>query len=113
MEQRTVNNQFPNFDNMETFNNILNAVREHNFSDVSWKNDAMPCMQTELSHGFQLVIWVDYKDAKLAEFTDERESGEMKQLMFGERDEDGEYTEQWQYDDADALIAHVNKVMTA
>ena len=37
--------------------------------------------------------------------------GKMKQFMFGERDEDGEYTEEWHYDDIDALISHVKKVM--
>ena len=51
--------------------------------------------------------------AFLAEFVDERKDGSMKQFMFGERDADGEYTEEYHYDDADKLIADAKKILTA
>lgn len=105
--------EFGDFDNGEAFEKIFAAVSQYGFEDHSWHNDTQPCMLQDGGHGFHLVIWVDYKDPDLAEYVDERKDGSVKQFMFGERDEDGEYTEEWQYDDADALIAHVKKVMEA
>ncbi|MDT2075999.1 MAG: hypothetical protein RMX26_08435 [Planktomarina sp.] len=104
-------NEFASFDNGPAFDTILAAISSYGFKDHSWHNDAMPCILLEHDHGFQLVIWVDYKDLTKAEFPEQRLEGKMKQFMFGERDEDGEYTEEWHYDDIDALISHVKKVM--
>ena len=110
--------EFADFDNGEAFDKILDAIEAHGFKDCSWHNDAMPCIISELDHGFQQVIWVDYKDLTKSEFPEQRligwnTVGRMKQFMFGERDADGEYTEEWNYDDIDLLISHVLKVMTA
>ena len=67
----------------------------------------------DIGNDFHLIIWVDYKNPDLAEFVDERKDGSMKQFMFGERDADGEYTEEYHYDDADKLIADAKKILTA
>ena len=106
-------NEFADFDNGTAFDTILAAVSTYGFKDHSWHNDAMPCILAEQDNGFHLIIWVDFKDPNKAEFVDQRKDGTFKQFIFGERDEDGEYTEEWQYDDVNALIAHVEKVMTA
>ena len=105
--------EFADFDNGTAFDTILAAVSTYGFKDHSWHNDAMPCILMEHDNGFQLIIWVDFKDPTKAEFVEQRQDGTVKQFMFGERDEHGEYTEEWQYDDVNALIAHVEKVMTA
>ena len=103
--------QFPDFDDCETFDKIFAVLNKHGFEDQSWHNDVMPCMIKDCGNDFELVIWIDYKDPDKAEFTDQRKES-MKQFMFGERDQD-EYIEEWQYDDVDALIAHVERGGTA
>tara|TARA_R110002050_G_scaffold247314_1_gene385104 strand:+ start:174 stop:509 length:336 start_codon:yes stop_codon:yes gene_type:complete len=105
--------EFADFDNGAAFDKILNAVAPHGFKDLSWHNDAMPSMSMDCGNGFSLVIRVDYKDPAKSEFPQWRKDKAIKQFMFGELDEDGEHTEEWQYDDIDALITHVEKVMTA
>ena len=108
-----VKTEFPNFDDLESFEKILNALKGEGFEDYSWHNDAMPCIGKDIGNDFHLIIWVDYKNPDLAEFVDERKDGSMKQFMFGERDADGEYTEEYLYDDADKLIADAKKILTA
>jgi len=105
--------QFPDFDDCETFDKIFAAVSEHGFKDQSWHNDVMPCMIKDCGNDFHLIIWVDFKDPDKAEFVEHRKDGSIKQFMFGEQDDQDEYTEEWQYDDVDALIAHVERVVTA
>ena len=107
--------EFAGFDNGEAFDKILDAVKAHNGTDRSWHNDAMPCILFDFDDvkGFDLVIWVDHKDPNASQFVEQRLNGSIKQFMFGERDEDGSYTEEWNYDDVDLLIAHVHKVMTS
>lgn len=105
---------FGDFDNGEAFDKIFAAVSQYGFEDNSWHNDTQPCMVQDGDHGFQLTIWVDYKDPDLAEYVDARKDGSVKQFIFCEQNTDTfEITEEWQYDDVDALIAHVKKVMEA
>ena len=106
-----VKTEFPNFDDLATFEKILNAVKDEGFEDHSWHNDAMPCILKDCGNGFHLVIWVDYKNPDLAEFVDERNDGSMKQFMFGDRDQDGEYMEKYEYDDVDKMIADIKRVV--
>lgn len=113
--------EFPDFDNGEAFDKIFAAVSQYGFEDHSWHNDTQPCILQDGGHGFHLKIWVDYKDPDLAEYTDERKDGSVKKFIFCEQNDEGqesygctsEITEEWQYDDVDALIAHVKKVMTS
>ncbi len=108
-----VKKEFPDFDDLEVFEKIFNALKGEGFEDHSWHNDVAPCILKDCGNDFHLVIWVDYKNPDLAEFADARKDGDMKQFMFGERDPDGEYTETYEYDDADKLIADVKKILNA
>ena len=103
--------EFPDFDDLETFEKIFNAVKDEGFEDYSWHNDVSPCIGKDCGNDFHLIIWVDYKNPDLAYFDQSRRDGDTKQFMFGERDDNGEYTETFEYDDADKMIADVKKVL--
>ena len=103
---------FPDFDDTTTIEQILDTVKEYGFKDISWHNDTMPCISKQFENGFSLVIWVDYKDPDKSQFVDQRKNESVRRFMFGETDQDGEYIEEWQYDNVEALLTHVNSVMT-
>lgn len=103
--------EFCDFDNGEAFEKLLNALSEYGWRDNSWHNDSKPCIIFNEKDEFPLIIWVDYKDPKKSEFAEERKAGSAKQFMFCERSEDGDYLEEWHYDDVNRLIAYVEKVM--
>lgn len=55
-------NAFPNFDD------VLPSIE--GFSDSSWKNDSCPSLSKELPNGDSLIIYIDYKDKSLSDFSD-------------------------------------------
>ena len=107
----TLEREFPDFDDDATFEQILDTVKDYGFEDISWHNDTMPCIGKKFENDFSLVIWVDYKDPNKSQFVDQRKNESMRRFMFGETDQDGEYIEEWQYDNVEALLSHVSSVM--
>jgi len=110
-----VKTEFPNFDDLESFEKILNALRDYGFEDVSYRNEAMPCLEAVSEFMYlspvTLVVWVDFKDPQKSDAMDERIDGTMKQFAFEERDVDGETDNERYFDTVEELVEHVKDVM--
>ena len=77
---RNINNQFPYFDDKETFSALLSKLSDKGFEDQCWHNEAMPhiakSMPTEKYPDRTLSIWVDWKDQKYSELYGDAKKGE-------------------------------------
>ena len=64
--ERNIHNQFPDFDDEEGFNKLLNELDKYGFEDECWHNEAMPhvckMMPTEKYPDRALRVWMDWKD---------------------------------------------------
>ena len=80
IEQRSIHNQFPNFDDKEGFNNLLNKLDEHDFMDECWHNEAMPhvakIMGTEKYPDRALRVWMDWKDHQWSDLHHDLKEGQ-------------------------------------
>ena len=65
-EQRSIHNQFPDFDDKEGFNKLLNELDKYGFEDECWHNEAMPhvckMIPTEKYPDRSMRVWMDWKD---------------------------------------------------
>ena len=66
-----VEKEFLDFDNLELFQAIYGVASLNGFEDISWHNDAMPCMQRifqyEKKTNINVKIWIYWK-ARLMQF---------------------------------------------
>ena len=90
--------EFHDFDNMDLFHAIYGVASINGFDDVSWHNDAMPCMervfQFETKPNVTVKIWIDWKNPNYSDFAEFRESGQWKQIAIvelNERDDLADY----------------------
>ena len=110
-----VKTEFPDFDDLDSFEKILNALDHYGFEDVLDRNEGMPCLEAVSEFMYlspvTLVVWVDFKDPQKSDAMNERIDGTIKQFAFEERDVDGETDNERYFDTADELIAHARQVM--
>jgi hypothetical protein len=83
--------EFHDFDNIDVFQAIWGVASINGFDDVSWHNDAMPCMervfQFETKPNVTVKIWIDWKNREYSEFAALRVSGQWKQIAIVELNE--------------------------
>ena len=64
--ERNIHNQFPDFDDEEGFNKLLNELDKYGFEDECWHNEAMPhvckMIPTEKYPDRAMRVWIDWKD---------------------------------------------------
>lgn len=89
-----VEKEFLDFDNLELFQAIYGVASLNGFEDISWHNDAMPCMQRifqyEKKPNITVKIWIDWKNPNYSDFVERRLSGEFQQIaivIMNERDD--------------------------
>lgn len=58
------------YDNLETFNRILNEVKYLGYYDASYGNDTCPSILKDLDDGEWQQVWIDYKDPEKREDID-------------------------------------------
>ena len=107
--------EFREFDNMELFDAIFNVASLNGFDDVSWHNDAMPCMQRVFQYenkpNVTVKIWIDWKEAQYSDFAELRESGEWKQIAIDELNERDDSMYCFHFDSAIDAILHLRNVI--
>lgn len=89
----------PNYDNAETFNEILSALASKGFADSSYKNDTCPSIalfEDEDAYNYT-QIWIDYKDPEMREDCDLTE-------FFVVRYAEGERVESYAIDCKEELL---------
>lgn len=76
------------------------------FVDRSWHNEPCPCM---INEELQLLLFIDFKNPDLAEYPEERKSGNLQRFMILRLDTDGGITDELilSTDDLDAVRAFV------
>ncbi len=77
--ERSIFNQFPEFDDKEGFTKLLMGLANYDFVDECWHNEAMPhvckMMPTTKYPDRALRIWMDWKDQKFSEFYGDAKEG--------------------------------------
>ena len=80
IKQRSIHNQFPNFDDKEGFNKLLNELDKYGFVDECWHNEAMPhvckMMPTEKYPDRALRVWMDWKDHQWSDLHHDLKEGQ-------------------------------------
>lgn len=70
-QERSIDNQFPEFDDMEGFDKLLSELAKYDFVDECWHNEAMPhvckMMPTTKYPERAMRIWIDWKDKNKSE----------------------------------------------
>ena len=56
-----------NYDNLETFNKVLNAVRYLGYYDASYGNDTCPSIIKDLPNEEWQQVWIDYANPDMRE----------------------------------------------
>ena len=78
--ERNIHTQFPNFDDKEGFNKLLNELDKHGFEDECWHNEAMPhvskLMPTKEHPDREMRVWIDFKDNKKSDLFYDLKDGE-------------------------------------
>lgn len=101
---------FPDYDNFETMAMVMDALSERNVDglDMSWKNDACPCIYVEHENGLRAAVFVDYRDPA------KRETEGSALLYVTTRDIDDNLVECVETDNisraADIIANHVNTI---
>jgi hypothetical protein len=70
MTQSLIDQEFPEFDNMELFKELRRRLAEHGFEDVSWHNDACPSLMAMVSPDNEeacVKLWVEFADPAMRE----------------------------------------------
>lgn len=60
-----IEQEFPEFDNMELFKELERLLAEHGFEDASWHNDACPSLIAKVSPDNEeacVKVWVEFAD---------------------------------------------------
>jgi len=71
MKTRTYRTEFPDFDTVECFNDILDWGRIFDAYDSSWHNDAMPSITVPIPGTSAAVkVWVNYSKLELRDVDD-------------------------------------------
>ena len=101
--------EFHDFDNMDLFHAIFGVASINGFDDVSWHNDAMPCMervfQYEKKPNVTVKIWIDWQNPNYSDFAEFRESGQWKQIAIVELNERDDVMFESHHDSAiDAIL---------
>lgn len=101
--------EFHDFDNMDLFQAIFGVASINGFDDVSWHNDAMPCMervfQFETKPNVSVRIWIDWKNPNYSDFAELRGSGEWKQIAIIELNDHDDVMFESHHDSAiDAIL---------
>ena len=108
---RNINNQFPEFDDKETYSAVLKELCSMGFEDQCWHNEAMPQIAREIdteSDDKVFQIWIDYKDVKLSEIACHDDDGKYAQFAVCITKEYGEEAHIYKlFTSADELIAYV------
>jgi hypothetical protein len=55
------------YDNIETFNKVLDAVKHLGYSDTSYGNDTCPSISRDFDNGNWQQVWIDYADPEMRE----------------------------------------------
>lgn len=80
VKERSIHNQFPEFDDKEGFTKLLLGLANYDFVDACWHNEAMPqmakAMPTEKYPDRELRIWMDWKNQEHSEFYHDAKEGE-------------------------------------
>ena len=70
-QERSIHNQFPEFDDKEGFTKLLLGLANYDFVDECWHNEAMPhvckMMPTTKYPDRAMRIWIDWKDKNKSE----------------------------------------------
>lgn len=81
IQERSIHNQFPEFDDKEGFTKLLLSLANYDFVDECWHNEAMPhvckMMPTTKYPDRALRIWMDYKDQNFSEFYHDAKEGKI------------------------------------
>lgn len=56
-----------NYDNLKTFNKVLNAVRHLGYYDASYGNDTCPSIIKDFPNDEWQQVWIDYADPEMRE----------------------------------------------
>lgn len=79
-QERSIDNQFPEFDDKEGFTKLLLGLANYDFVDECWHNEAMPhvckMMPTTKYPDRAMRIWIDWKDQKKSELYGDSKKGE-------------------------------------
>jgi len=79
-QERSIDNQFPEFDDKEGFTKLLMGLANYDFVDECWHNEAMPqmakAMPTEKYPDRELRIWMDWKNQEHSELYHDVKEGE-------------------------------------
>ena len=79
-QQRSIDNQFPEFDDKEGFIKLLLGLANYDFVDECYHNEAMPhvckMMPTTKHPDRAMRIWMDWKDQKKSELYGDAKEGE-------------------------------------
>jgi|SaaInlStandDraft_1057018.scaffolds.fasta_scaffold771090_1 hypothetical protein len=55
------------YDNIETFNKVLDAVKDIGYSDTSYGNDTCPSISRDFDNGNWQQVWIDYANPEMRE----------------------------------------------
>ena len=107
--------EFHDFDNMDLFQAIYGVASINGFDDVSWHNDAMPCMervfQFETKPNVTVKIWIDWKNPNYSDFAELRNSGQWKQIAIDELNEREDSMHCFHFDSAIDAILHLRNII--
>jgi len=101
--------QFSDFDNADVFETILEGLKPHGFDDGSWRNDSCPSVGREIKDGDYISVFVDYKNPDLAEFPEDRKSGQMKVITIYSQVDDTTF----QTDDTAEAVSKAIEIFTS
>ena len=80
IEQRSIHNQFSNFDDKQGFQKLLTDLSKYDFVDECWHNEAMPhvckMMPTEKYPDRALRVWMDWQDHEWSDFYHDLKEGQ-------------------------------------
>ena len=80
IEQRSIHNQFSNFDDKQGFEKLLTDLSKYDFVDECWHNEAMPHvaknMPTEKYPDRALRVWMDWQNHEWSDFYHDLKEGQ-------------------------------------
>ena len=89
------------YDNIETFNKVLDAVKYLGYSDTSYGNDTCPSISREFVCGNWQQVWIDYANPEM------REDPEWPMFNVVVFDENHNEVATDSFDDVEELIARL------